>query len=602
MGLGFNFVMYKDAAALRQNMLENAVTTAITVAAYAVSDLVFNDKQAGRDTLSGLKSVPSTLNAFLYDGQGILFASLHEIERPPVITEMGKDIARYQGNQLHVIKPIQHQSRELGSIYIQFSTQQLDEQMQQYRIFLVFTAIGLLFISYLLANFLSRLVSKPILNLSQVANEFSRDINYKIRVNNKTRDEVGDLYDAFNEMLARIQQDNIKRKKSEQALAESKDRLKQFFQAAYEGIFFHEQGKILDINPGITTIAGYSPVEVIGHNLLEFIEPSIRQQVAKTIEDKVNTTFETQITHKNGHAIPVEVRARTMEVDNHDIRVVGIVDITERREAQKKLQQAYDILEEKVEERTADLQAANIKLKELDQLKSMFIASISHELRTPLNSIIGFSSMMMRGVYGDLGKKYSDYISRINNSGIHLLSLITDIIDISKIESGRIDVEISEFDIGDLISEALESIRKQAEDKNLSLHVNAFPETILHTDRRRLLQCMLNFLSNAIKYSEQGTITLTLEVSKDDIIFYVEDTGIGINKKDIPRLFEPFERIDTHLQVKAGGTGLGLYLTKKIATELLQGEIGVESRSGEGSKFWIQTPKNLNIHQKTTII
>jgi len=602
MGLGFNFVMYKDADALHQNMLENAVTTAITVAGYAVSDLVFNDKQAGRDTLSGLESVPSTLNAFLYDEQGILFASLHEVELPPVIKEMGKDIARYQDNQLHVIKPVQHQGRELGSIYIQFSTQQLDKQMQQYRMFLVFTAIGLLFISYLLANFLSRLVSKPILNLSQVANEFSRDINYKIRVNNKTKDEVGDLYDAFNDMLARIQQDNIKRENSEQALAESKDRLKQFFQAAYEGIFFHEQGKILDVNPGITTIAGYSPVEVIGHNLLEFIEPSIRQQVAETMKDKLNTTFETQITHKNGHTVPVEVRARTVEVDSHDIRVVGIVDITERIEAQKKLQQAYDVLEEKVEERTADLQAANIKLKELDQLKSMFIASISHELRTPLNSIIGFSSMMMRGIYGDLGEKYSDYISRINNSGIHLLSLITDIIDISKIESGRIDVEISEFDVGNLISEALESIRKQAEDKNMNLHINAFPETILHTDRRRLLQCMLNFLSNAIKYSEQGTITLTLKVSKDEITFYVEDTGIGISEEDIPRLFEAFERIDTHLQVKAGGTGLGLYLTKKITTELLQGEVGVKSKTGEGSEFWIRIPKNLNTQKEKTNI
>ena len=591
MGLGFNFVMYKDAQTFRQNMLESAVTTAITVAGYAVSDLVFDDKQAGRETLSGLEAVPSTLNAFLYDEQGRLFASLHETDSPPVIHNMGKDIAEFDDKQLHVIKPVRHQGRDYGSIYIQFSTQQLDEQMQQYRMFLMFAAVGLLVISYVLANILSRLVSKPILNLSQVAKEFSRNMDYRVRVSTTSKDEVGDLYDAFNEMLVHIQQHDAERSSAEQALAESKNRLKQFFQASYEGIFFHDQGKIVDVNPGIMTIAGYEPEEVIDHNLLEFIAPEVRQQVAEKMQDKERAPFETQLIHKNGHSVPVEVRARTMEVDGHDIRVVAIQDITERKQAQKALQQAYDVLEEKVEERTADLQAANIKLKELDRLKSMFIASISHELRTPLNSVIGFSSMMMRESYGELNDKYKDYISRINNSGQHLLSLITDIIDISKIESGRIDLELAEFEISSMVNEAIDNIRRQAEAKGLRIKVNVPENVFMHSDRRRLFQCLLNILSNAMKYSEQGTINLSVEQQAEEIMFSVQDTGIGIAEEDLPRLFDAFERMESHLRVKAGGTGLGLYLTKKIAEELLQGTVGVESTLGEGSLFWIKVPR-----------
>ncbi len=257
-------------------------------------------------------------------------------------------------------------------------------------------------------------------------------------------------------------------------------------------------------------------------------------------------------------------------------------------------------LQENLEHVNEDLQNANIKLRELDRLKSMFIASVSHELRTPLNSIIGFSGMMKQGAFGNLNDKYQDYISRINKSGQHLLGLITDIIDISKIESGRVDVELSDFLLGEIVNEGVETIRKQAEDKGLVLEVE-MPEGIsMSTDRRRLFQCVLNFLSNAMKFTEQGRISIVVKAENDDILINVRDTGIGIGTDDQSLLFEAFERVDTHLRVKAGGTGLGLYLTKKIAEELLQGEVGMESKEGEGSLFWIRVPKVLK--PETTVI
>jgi signal transduction histidine kinase len=144
-----------------------------------------------------------------------------------------------------------------------------------------------------------------------------------------------------------------------------------------------------------------------------------------------------------------------------------------------------------------------------------------------------------------------------------------------------------------MVNEAVDNLRQQAKNKGLTMEVTLPPKLTLHTDRRRLLQCLLNFLSNAIKYSEQGHITVLAEDKGKQVVLSVRDSGIGIKTEDMPLLFEAFERIDTHLRVKAGGTGLGLYLTNKIATELLQGEVGAISKPGKGSTFWIKIPKNL---------
>lgn len=235
----------------------------------------------------------------------------------------------------------------------------------------------------------------------------------------------------------------------------------------------------------------------------------------------------------------------------------------------------------------------NTKLKELDQLKSMFIASVSHELRTPLNAVISFSSVMMNGLYGELNEKYLDYTTRINKSGQHLLSLITDIIDISKIESGNLDIEKSDFDLDEIVEEAITSLEQLASAKKLLL-TNSVPKGIsLHTDKRRLFQTILNFVSNAVKYSEQGEVKIFTEVNDDTVTLTVSDTGVGIDEENMEWLFEPFERFESHISIKAGGTGLGLYLTKKIVTDMLKGEIGVTSKLGEGSSFWIRIPKVL---------
>ncbi|MDJ0819670.1 MAG: transporter substrate-binding domain-containing protein [Desulfobacterales bacterium] len=237
-----------------------------------------------------------------------------------------------------------------------------------------------------------------------------------------------------------------------------------------------------------------------------------------------------------------------------------------------------------------ELFEANQNLRALDRLKSMFIASMSHELRTPLNSIIGFTGVILQGMTGPLNDKQHDHLSRVYNSAKHLLNLITDVIDISKIEAGRIEIFRQEVNLAELVDEAVITIQPQLRDKKLTLQTSVSGELVMHTDKKRLLQCIINYLSNAVKYTESGTIAITARQIDDRVEILVSDTGIGISQEDQTRLFDAFERLDSHLRVKEGGTGLGLYLTRKLATEILGGEVLVRSREGRGSTFGLLLP------------
>jgi len=449
--------------------------------------------------------------------------------------------------------------------HLEFSRKWIDievEQLHRYWTWVAISAAGLMLIFFVTSSLLRIQVSRK-----------TSELSFK------------------NELLLT---ENIDRQRAESKLSESEKRLSQFFHATFEMVFFHENGIVVDVNPAVTKMTGYTTEEIVGNNMLEFVASDSRLIVANNMSEGIEDPYEANIITKTGSLMPVEVHASNIKLKDHLVRVVSLRDITERKRNEAVLEQAYGELELKVEERTSELRLANIKLKELDQLKSMFIASVSHELRTPLNSIIGFSSLMKQDAHGELGEKYKDYVDRINNSGKHLLSLITDIIDISKIESGRIDVEQSDFESDEVVLEAVDNLNRQAERKGLTIIIDDIPQSVtLHTDKRRLFQCILNYLSNAIKYTEQGKITLSTEDQADNILFVVRDEGIGVCEEDMSRLFEAFERFDTHLRVKAGGTGLGLYLTKKIATDLLQGEVGADSKSGVGSTFWIRIPKVL---------
>jgi len=290
----------------------------------------------------------------------------------------------------------------------------------------------------------------------------------------------------------------------------------------------------------------------------------------------------------------------SMEID---FALESFMTKAEHQQTEAELQTHREHLEEMVDDRTYELADANKKLRDLDKLKSMFIASMSHELRTPMNSILGFTDLILQGLSGDINSVQREQLQRVHGSGKHLLMLITDVIDLSKVEAGKIELTTKEFELRDLLNEVVIDNSIEAQERGLNLELKPLLRDIpMFSDRRRLLQCLLNLVSNAVKYSKQGDITLTADTQGDEVIIAVQDCGIGMSSDEVAELFQPFVRLDSELSIKAGGTGLGLYLTKKLATEILGGSIDVESRAGVGSRFTLRLPLRLPSHTATSHI
>lgn len=256
----------------------------------------------------------------------------------------------------------------------------------------------------------------------------------------------------------------------------------------------------------------------------------------------------------------------------------------------EKLQHYANTLEQRVAQRTEELKSAKEAAESADRVKSAFLATMSHELRTPLNSIIGFTGILIQGLAGPVNPEQHKQLSMVRDSSRHLLALINDVLDISKIEAGQLEVQREPFDLPVSIQKVTGIVAPLAEKKGLELHVNVAPELgLLLSDPRRIEQILLNLLNNAIKFTERGHVTLTAESAGANVRISVADTGIGIKKEDLSALFQPFRQIDTGLSRQHEGTGLGLAICRRLIG-LLGGEITVTSVWGKGSVFTCTLP------------
>ncbi len=269
---------------------------------------------------------------------------------------------------------------------------------------------------------------------------------------------------------------------------------------------------------------------------------------------------------------------------------VAISDISPRIRAEEELRRLNTELEKRVAERTAELALAKDRAESADRIKSTFLAAMSHELRTPLNSIIGFTGIVLQGLAGPLNPEQTKQIKMVQGSARHLLELINDVLDLSKIEAGQLEVEAKPFDAHKSIEKAVHWVRPLAEKKRLTLSLEVAPEVgEVIGDRRRFEQVLINLINNGVKFTETGRVRVECAIQDHTLVTRVADTGIGIKPEDLGKLFQAFQQIDGGLSRSHEGTGLGLSICKRLV-EKLGGRIWVESTWGAGSVFAFTLP------------
>lgn len=253
-------------------------------------------------------------------------------------------------------------------------------------------------------------------------------------------------------------------------------------------------------------------------------------------------------------------------------------------------------LEDLVTQRTSELKQLNIQLQKADHSKSLFLASMSHELRTPLTSILGYAEILKQGHSGDLTEKQLQQLNSIYNSGYYLLNIIDGILDISKIEAGKFNLNLKEFYFNDMVEEIIEALLPKAMRKSIMLKRVLSYNITLFSDKDRIKQILFNLLDNAIKFTPIGgeIIIKTETLNQNKLKVHIIDNGIGISKESLNKLFRPFHQADMSISKSYGGTGLGLYITKKLVN-LLGGDISVHSKINSGSDFNFTIPIRLNV-------
>ncbi|NIQ57809.1 MAG: PAS domain S-box protein [Gammaproteobacteria bacterium] len=303
---------------------------------------------------------------------------------------------------------------------------------------------------------------------------------------------------------------------------------------------------------------------------------------------------------------PVEVvSSKIMNARGEASAIVSVIhDLTQVVENERlaaELKQLNEELEDRIQLATVELEERNRRLewqsRELEKasrLKSEFLASMSHELRTPINAVLGYTSLMREQIYGSLTDKQKSGLDKINTASQHLLDLINDILDLSKIEAGKMPVYLEEVSLKHLVSELAEAVEPLAREQGVDLRVEVDPAIPpMFTDRTKLKQILLNLLSNAVKFTEDGEVRLIARPRGERVAIAVEDTGIGIRESDLENIFDDFRQVDQSPTREYGGTGLGLSITRKLVA-LLEGALDVESTYGEGSCFTVVLPFRLD--------
>jgi signal transduction histidine kinase/DNA-binding response OmpR family regulator len=476
------FIGY-DTVTFRETMVSNLSTQAQIIGSNSASALLFNDPQSAENTLSALKAAPNILSAVIYTPDGRPLASYSRdpndpIPAPPAIVLGQIEMHLVKNSEIVLVRSIVFQGKPTGAVYIRSDLEELNQRLNRYAGIAALVLLASLMAALLVSALFGRAVADPIVKLAEVAKVVSRDKNYSVRATpTRSGGELAILIDAFNEMLAQIQE-------SERALRKAHDGL----------------------------------------------EERVRERTA-------------------------ELEAAKKEVEAFSDSVVRAKEEVERA----------------------------------SKFKDQFLSTMSHELRTPLNAVLGFSDLLTEERYGPLNERQQRYVNHIHIGGKHLLRLINDILDLSKIEAGRLQLAIESVLLSSSFAEVVDTMRPLADKKSQSLVVLASIGLSVRADNMRFKQVLMNLIGNAIKFTpEGGKIELAAQPLGEVVRVEVRDSGPGIPPEEQQRIFEAFYRA-TQTGKSAEGTGLGLAITQRLV-ELHGGHLGLESQPNIGSCFYFTLP------------
>lgn len=376
-------------------------------------------------------------------------------------------------------------------------------------------------------------------------------------------------------------------------------RFRKLLEAAPDAILeVNPEGKIMLLNEAAERMFGYSRGELMGLNVEILVPAAMRGGHSKHRASyashpktrPMGTGLELQGQRKDGSLFPVEISLSPNWIDGSLHVIASVRDITERKQVEDRIRALREQYTAELTAKNEQLEARSKEAEKANRLKNEFLASMSHELRTPLHTIIGFSELLTEQLEGTLNEKQQRFVGHILQDARHLLELINEILDISKIESGRIALKYEEFDFDHCINEVLAGIRQHAVAKNIQLENRNSFKASLYADRVRIKEIFYNLLNNAVKFTpESGKVWIESTADERFLEVLVCDTGIGIPENEGSAIFDKFYQVENATGQGREGTGLGLAITKHLV-ELHQGSISVESRLGQGSKFKVSFP------------
>lgn len=340
---------------------------------------------------------------------------------------------------------------------------------------------------------------------------------------------------------------------------------------------------ILRLGDGRTLFANRWAAELIGLSTAQMMErrstdflPGAAEEERRVLDmlrnERTVVDYETSLQRSNGTKVPVRLASILMDYAGQKAILVVAEDITERKLHEEQMERSRQAAEE------------------ANRAKSRFLANMSHELRTPLNAVLGYTELMADGIYGDLPEKAVGVLDRVQKNGQHLLGLINDVLDLSKIEAGQVELHMEPYAWESIVQAVTATTEALARTKSLEMRVEVEPD-LPHGrgDERRLTQVLLNLVGNAVKFTEAGHVAISVRRDGGDFVATVSDTGPGIGEEHQARIFDEFQQVDDTATRRKGGTGLGLAISKRLA-EMHGGTLGVESTPGKGAVFTIRVP------------